>query len=225
MRKCVIGTLAHVDAGKTTLTESLLYLAGSIRVRGITIFSKQSLLRYKDVDMTLIDTPGHVDFSAEMERTLQILDYAIIVISGLDGVQAHTETIWNLLNAYHIPTFLFINKMDISHYEKSDYRPSDYYTKNPMIQKAVEFITGPQMMEIGKKENLERLSSELKNKDWFMTFLDLEDYIRTKERALEDYTDRKTWAKKMLVNISNAGFFSSDRTIREYNQDIWKLGD
>ncbi|EFW05036.1 small GTP-binding protein [Coprobacillus cateniformis] len=139
MRKCVIGTLAHVDAGKTTLTESLLYLAGSIRklgrvdhgdafldydsqerVRGITIFSKQSLLRYKDVDMTLIDTPGHVDFSAEMERTLQILDYAIIVISGLDGVQAHTETIWNLLNAYHIPTFLFINKMDISHYEKSD---------------------------------------------------------------------------------------------------------
>lgn len=139
MRKCVIGTLAHVDAGKTTLTESLLYLAGSIRklgrvdhgdafldydsqerVRGITIFSKQSLLQYKDVDMTLIDTPGHVDFSAEMERTLQILDYAIIVISGLDGVQAHTETIWNLLNAYHIPTFLFINKMDISHYQKRD---------------------------------------------------------------------------------------------------------
>ena len=123
--------------------------------------------------------------------------------------------------------YIFGAKSDevIAHYEKSDYRPSDYYTKNPMIQKAVEFITGPQMMEIGKKENLERLSSELKKKDWFMTFLDLEDYIRTKERALEDYTDRKTWAKKMLVNISNAGFFSSDRTIREYNQDIWKLGE
>lgn len=123
--------------------------------------------------------------------------------------------------------YIFGAKSDevIAHYEKSDYRPSDYYTKNPIIQKAVEFITGPQMMEIGKKENLERLSSELKNKDWFMTFLDLEDYIRTKERALEDYADRKTWAKKMLVNISNAGFFSSDRTIREYNQDIWKLGD
>ena len=123
--------------------------------------------------------------------------------------------------------YIFGAKSDevIAHYEKSDYRPSDYYTKNPMIQKAVEFITAPQMMEIGKKENLERLSSELKNKDWFMTFLDLEDYIRTKERALEDYADRKTWAKKMLVNISNAGFFSSDRTIREYNQDIWKLGD
>ena len=123
--------------------------------------------------------------------------------------------------------YIFGAKSDevIAHYEKSDYRPSDYYTKNPMIQKAVEFITGPQMMEIGKKENLERLSSELKNKDWFMTFLDLEDYIRTKERALEDYTDRKTWAKKMLTNISNAGFFSSDRTIREYNRDIWKLGD
>ena len=123
--------------------------------------------------------------------------------------------------------YIFGAKSDevIAHYEKSDYRPSDYYTKNPLIQKAVEFITGPQMMEIGKKENLERLSSELKNKDWFMTFLDLEDYIRTKEQALEDYTDRKTWAKKMLVNISNAGFFSSDRTIREYNQDIWKLGE
>ena len=123
--------------------------------------------------------------------------------------------------------YIFGAKSDevIAHYEKSDYRPSDYYTKNPMIQKAVEFITGPQMMEIGKKENLERLSNELKKKDWFMTFLDLEDYIRTKERALEDYTDRKTWAKKMLVNISNAGFFSSDRTIREYNRDIWKLGD
>lgn len=123
--------------------------------------------------------------------------------------------------------YIFGAKSDevIAHYEKSDYRPSDYYTKNPMIQKAVEFITGPQMMEIGKKENLERLSSELKKKDWFMTFLDLEDYIRTKERALEDYADRKTWAKKILANISNAGFFSSDRTIREYNQDIWKLGD
>ena len=123
--------------------------------------------------------------------------------------------------------YIFGAKSDevIAHYEKSDYRPSDYYTKNPMIQKAVEFITGPQMMEIGKKENLERLSSELKKKDWFMTFLDLEDYIRTKERALEDYTDRKTWAKKMLANISNAGFFSSDRTIREYNQVIWKLGE
>ena len=123
--------------------------------------------------------------------------------------------------------YIFGAKSDevIAHYEKSDYRPSDYYTKNLLIQKAVEFITGPQMMEIGKKENLERLSSELKKKDWFMTFLDLEDYIRTKERALEDYTDRKTWAKKMLANISNAGFFSSDRTIREYNRDIWKLGD
>ena len=123
--------------------------------------------------------------------------------------------------------YIFGAKSDevIAHYEKSDYRPSDYYTKNLLIQKAVEFITDSQMMEIGKKENLERLSSELKNKDWFMTFLDLEDYIRTKERALEDYTDRKTWAKKMLVNISNAGFFSSDRTIREYNQDIWKLGE
>ena len=111
----------------------------------------------------------------------------------------------------------------IAHYEKSDYRPSDYYTKNPMIQKAVEFITGPQMMEIGKKENLERLSSELKKKDWFMTFLDLEDYIETKDRMFADYEDRAKWKKMMLVNIAKAGFFSSDRTIAEYNRDIWHL--
>ena len=121
--------------------------------------------------------------------------------------------------------YIFGAKSDevIAHYEKSDYRPSDYYTKNPMIQKAVEFITGPQMMEIGKKENLERLSSELKNKDWFMTFLDLEDYIETKDRMFADYEDRAKWKKMMLVNIAKAGFFSSDRTIAEYNRDIWHL--
>ena len=99
------------------------------------------------------------------------------------------------------------------------------YVVGEKHKEAVDFITGSELMSIGDKERLERLSNELIGKDWFMTFLDLEDYIRTKERALEDYTDRKTWAKKMLVNISNAGFFFSDRTIREYNQDIWKLGE
>lgn len=137
MKHTVIGTLAHVDAGKTTLSESMLYTAGSIqkygrvdhkdafldfdeqeRNRGITIYSKQAMLTWKNTSITLIDTPGHVDFSAEMERTLQILDYAIIVINALDGIQVHTETIWKLLQHYEIPTFLFINKMDIAHVTK-----------------------------------------------------------------------------------------------------------
>lgn len=126
-----IGILAHVDAGKTTLSESILYLCGSIRKlgrvdhgdafldtyalersRGITIFSKQAVLRLGDTTVTLLDTPGHVDFSAEMERTLQALDYGVLVISGADGVQGHTRTLWNLLKRYRIPVFLFINKMD-----------------------------------------------------------------------------------------------------------------
>ena len=126
-----LGILAHVDAGKTTLSESMLYISGSIRKmgrvdhkdafldtydlersRGITIFSKQAVLSWKDMGITLLDTPGHVDFSAEMERTLQVLDYAILVINGADGVQGHTMTLWRLLARYQIPTFLFINKMD-----------------------------------------------------------------------------------------------------------------
>ncbi len=126
------GLLAHVDAGKTTLSEALLYKAGCLRKlgrvdhrdafldtdeaereRGITIFSKQALLPLQDVQVTLVDTPGHVDFSAEAERTLQILDVAVLVISGTDGVQGHTRTLWNLLKEYDIPAFLFVNKMDL----------------------------------------------------------------------------------------------------------------
>ncbi len=128
-----VGLLAHVDAGKTTLSEQLLYESGMIRTpgrvdkqsayldtnmmereRGITIFSKQAILKLPEVIITLLDTPGHVDFSAEMERTLQVLDYAVLVISGADGVQGHTRTLWRLLDEYHIPVFLFINKMDQS---------------------------------------------------------------------------------------------------------------
>lgn len=131
MKKIVIGILAHVDAGKTTLSEAILYHSGSIRKmgrvdnqdafldnyelereRGITIFSKQAEWNIGDLEVTLLDTPGHVDFSAEMERTLQVLDYAILVISGADGVQGHTQTLWRLLKRYEIPVFLFINKMD-----------------------------------------------------------------------------------------------------------------
>ena len=132
----VIGILAHVDAGKTTLAEAILYTTGVLREagrvdhqdafldhyaierqRGITVFSKQALFSWKaegaeELDFTLLDTPGHVDFSAEMERTLQVLDYAVLVISGADGVQGHTRTLWSLLRRYEIPTFLFVNKMD-----------------------------------------------------------------------------------------------------------------
>lgn len=132
MKQLVIGILAHVDAGKTTLSEALLYTAGAIpalgrvdhrdayldthaleRDRGITIFSKQALFQTPALAVTLLDTPGHVDFSAEMERTLQVLDYAILVISATDGVQAHTETLWRLLRRNQIPTFLFVTKMDL----------------------------------------------------------------------------------------------------------------
>lgn len=126
-----VGILAHVDAGKTTLSEGLLYTAGKLRslgrvdkgdafldtyelekARGITIFSKQAVLEHGETQIVLLDTPGHIDFSAEMERTLQVLDYAILVISGADGVQGHTETLWRLLQQYEVPTFLFVNKMD-----------------------------------------------------------------------------------------------------------------
>ena len=132
MKKLVIGILAHVDAGKTTLSEAMLYRSGNLnklgrvdhkdafldhdsleRERGITIFSKQARLALPELEIVLMDTPGHVDFSAEMERTLQVLDYAVLVISGTDGVQSHTETLWRLLQRYRIPTFLFVNKMDL----------------------------------------------------------------------------------------------------------------
>lgn len=131
MNNLCLGMLAHVDAGKTTLSEAMLYNTGTIRKlgrvdtkdaffdsnamerkRGITIFSKQAQLNLGEFNITLLDTPGHVDFSAEMERTLQILDYAILLVSGADGIQAHTETLWRLLARYHIPTFIFVNKMD-----------------------------------------------------------------------------------------------------------------
>ena len=132
-RRICTGLLAHVDAGKTTLSEGLLYLSGAVRrlgrvdhrdafldtdaqerERGITIFSKQAEFSWGDTALTLLDTPGHVDFSAEMERTLSVLDCAVLVISGTDGVQGHTSTVWSLLERYGVPTFLFINKMDLA---------------------------------------------------------------------------------------------------------------
>ncbi|MBD5507272.1 MAG: glycogen/starch/alpha-glucan phosphorylase [Lachnospiraceae bacterium] len=111
----------------------------------------------------------------------------------------------------------------IEHYEKADYVSKDYYKKSPVIKKAVDFIVSKEALKVGHKENLERLYKELLNKDWFMTLLDLEDYIATKDKMMADYEDQKKWRKMMLVNIAKAGFFSSDRTIEEYNRDIWRL--
>ena len=138
-KQIVLGILAHVDSGKTTLSEAMLYRAGVTRrlgrvdhkdafldtdalekARGITIFSKQVLLTAGDTDITLLDTPGHVDFSTETERTLQVLDYAVLVVSGTDGVQSHTETLWRLLRRYHVPTFVFVNKMDLPGMERQE---------------------------------------------------------------------------------------------------------
>ena len=163
-----IGLLAHVDAGKTTLSEALLYATGQIRAlgrvdhqdafldtdaqeraRGITIFSKQARLRLQMTDenlhseqtigLTILDTPGHVDFSAEMERTLQVLDYAILVISGTDGVQGHTRTLWRLLQHYNIPTFLFVNKMDLPGADKEVVQQQ---LKTELSDGCVDFTTG-----------------------------------------------------------------------------------
>lgn len=133
MPQAVIGLVAHVDAGKTTLAEALLYRAGAIRrqgrvdkgdahldtdamerERGITIFSKQTYLDWAGAHLMLLDTPGHVDFSAEAERTLQALDYAVLIVGANDGIEGHTETLWGLLDRYRVPTFLFVNKLDLA---------------------------------------------------------------------------------------------------------------
>lgn len=157
MGKIVVGILAHVDAGKTTLSEGMLYTSGAIRTmgrvdnrdafldtyalereRGITIFSKQAVFLLGTTQVTLLDTPGHVDFSPEMERTLQVLDYAILVISGADGVQGHTRTLWNLLRRYEIPTFVFVNKMD---QEGTDAEVLLQELKNVLEEGCVDFST------------------------------------------------------------------------------------
>lgn len=155
MKKLTVGILAHVDAGKTTLSEGILYTSGNIRkmgrvdngdafldtydlerARGITIFSKQAVVPLKELEITLLDTPGHVDFSAEMERTLQVLDYAILVISGADGVQGHTRTLWSLLKKYKIPVFLFVNKMD---QQRTDKEALLYELKNRLDDGCIDF--------------------------------------------------------------------------------------
>ncbi len=143
-----------------------------------------------------------------------------VTLGTQDG--ANVE-IGELVGPENIYTFGKLSDEVIAHYEKADYVSKDYYRKSPVIKEAVDFIVGKQALAIGDKENLERLYKELLNKDWFMTLLDLEEYIEVKDRMFAEYEDRRAWRQRMLVNIAKAGFFSSDRTIAEYNRDVWKL--
>ncbi len=143
-----------------------------------------------------------------------------VTLGTMDG--ANVE-IAQLVGRDNIYIFGEQSESVIAHYANGDYCAKDYYEKNEAIRTALDFIIGPELLAIGKKEHLERLYHEILNKDWFMTLLDFEDYVKTREQAYKDFENREGWMKKMLVNISKAGFFSSDRTIQEYNRDIWKL--
>lgn len=191
MKKIVIGVLAHVDSGKTTLSEALMYTSGNVsklgrvdhrnsfldtfsleRERGITIFSKQAVLKYRDMSITLLDTPGHVDFSAETERALQVMDYAILVISGTDGVQSHTHTLWKLLKKYNVPCFIFINKMDLQGADKDNIISQ---LKNKLSDCCVDF-------------------SNINTNEFF------ENIALCDEKLLEKYYDNGTVDKSDIVN-------------------------
>ena len=153
---------------------------------------------------------GNMKFMLNGALTLGTMDGANVEIAELVGKD-------------NIFTFGESSETVIARYERGDYKSKDWYEKDKDLKAAVDFIVGKEMMKIGQKENLDRLYKELLNKDWFMTFPDFEDYVKTREKAYEAYTDRTEWAKKMLINISKAGFFSSDRTIAQYNEEIWKL--
>ena len=153
---------------------------------------------------------GHMKFMLNGAITLGTSDGANVEIAELVGDE-------------NIYVFGEDSQTVIDRYERGDYCSKDYYDKDADLKKAVDFLVSDEMMKVGSKENLERLYNELLNKDWFMTFPDFEDYCKTKEKAYADYEDKKAWAKKMLVNISKAGFFSSDRTIKQYNDEIWHL--
>lgn len=143
-----------------------------------------------------------------------------VTLGTADGANVEIR---DLVGADNIYMFGIDSETVINHYKNSDYVSRDYYEKSPVIKEAVDFIVGPQCMKIGHKENLERLYNDILNKDWFMALIDLEDYIKVKDQMFADYEDRKHWNQMSLVNIAKAGFFSSDRTIAEYNRDIWKL--
>ncbi len=199
MRRLVFGILAHVDSGKTTLSESLLYCAGAIRKlgrvdhkdafldthsmerdRGITIFSKQAVLTFDDITISLLDTPGHIDFSTETERTLSVLDYAILVVSGTDGVQSHTETLWKLLERYEVPTFIFVNKMDL---DGSDREKLSQNLKKRLHPSAIDYSVSLDLEGLSccdeslleeylETENISvvSLKKAIKNRKWFPVF-------------------------------------------------------
>ena len=153
---------------------------------------------------------GNMKFMLNGAVTLGTADGANVEIAELVGKE----------NIYE---FGVSSEEVIEHYAKADYVSKAYYKKSPVIREAVDFIVSKQLLMVGHKENLQRLYKELLNKDWFMTLLDLEEYIKVKDQMLEDYRDREKWKRMMLVNIAKAGFFSSDRTIEQYNEDIWKL--
>lgn len=234
MKKLVIGILAHVDAGKTTLSEAMLYTAGTIRklgrvdhgnafldtdaqekARGITIFSKQAELRYRDMQIMLLDTPGHVDFSAEMERTLQVLDYAVLVISGKDGIQGHTGTLWKLLKKHEIPTFLFLNKMDLEGTDKQSLMEA---LKRDLDEGCVDFTAGESLAEQValcdevlleeyletdriKKEGFIRCIQERKLFPcYFGSALKLEG-IEAFLKGLEDFTQSPTYPEEFSARV------------------------
>ena len=143
-----------------------------------------------------------------------------VTLGTMDG--ANVE-IAELVGKDNIYTFGEDSETVIARYKRGDYCSKDYYEKDADLKRAVDFIVSDTMMNVGRRENLERLYNELLNKDWFMTFPDFKEYAATREKAYADYENRDAWARKMLVNISKAGFFSSDRTIAQYNEEIWKL--
>ena len=217
-----VGILAHVDAGKTTLSEGILYLTGQIRKlgrvdhgdafldtytlersRGITIFSKQANFVLGDKQVTLLDTPGHVDFSAEMERTLQVLDYAILVVSGADGVQGHTQTLWSLLQQYEIPTFLFINKMDQPGANREALMEE---LKSRLSEGCIDF-SHAQYMENGKSahDKIERGEYVGRSDSLIQDTEDMEfwyeELANCQEEALETYLETGSIPKKQIRDM------------------------
>lgn len=235
MKKIVLGILAHVDAGKTTLTESMLYLSKTIRHlgrvdhgdafldynsqernRGITIFSKQAIFNWNDTRITIIDTPGHVDFSTEMERTLRVLDYAILVISGVDGIQGHSGTIWKLLKHYQVPTFIFINKMDNAHANREilmselketfDENCYDFENLDNSFYENIA-LNNEKLLEYYLKNNIltrEQLIDEIINRQLFPCFFGSALKMTGIEKFLDEfcsYTKEKNYSNEFKARI------------------------
>lgn len=245
MKKIVMGVLAHVDSGKTTLSEGLLYISGSIkkagrvdhgdtaldtneieRDRGITVFSKQAVLNYNDMQLCLLDTPGHVDFGAEAERTLQVIDCAVLIISALDGVQNHTITLWNLLKSYNIPTFIFVNKMDLNGADKSAVIAQlkkqfgseciDFSSENKDMHEEVA-VFSEQLLEKylteGKIDN-EDISNLVFNRDIFPCFFGsalktegLNDLLQ----GIDDYTKEISYPEKFGAKVFKVSYENNER--------------